>query len=216
MTGYALCNGPVVSIYRMNTITALLTLVVVSVRACTPTSTNICVSLDFFDGETGYYHLDTGSGPEGPSPTIKTYIGQTITLDQTHESNWYHPIGFAYEPDGAHGSDWGGLELPEVERAGELQYKINSQNPTCDKAGDTGLDCYEPEFFYPQADWLSKKYKAELNITQGIADDSFGGVIYYFCHTHSKMSGKLKKSTRQHRLGKKPNQPSDQRSLPYH
>ena len=25
------------------------------------------------------------------------------TFDQTHETNWYHPIGFAYYPDGAHG-----------------------------------------------------------------------------------------------------------------
>ena len=25
------------------------------------------------------------------------------TFDQTHETNWYHPIGFAYFPDGAHG-----------------------------------------------------------------------------------------------------------------
>ena len=60
-----------------------------------------------------------------------------------------------------------------------------------DNAGDTGLDCYEPEFFYPRADWLAKKYTAELTITQAMADKSHGGVIYYFCHIHSKMSGKI-------------------------
>ena len=176
----------------MNKVIAILALLVVSVRAtCTPSPTNICVTLDFFDGETGYYYLDTGNGPKGPSPTIQAYIGQTITFDQTDESNWYHPIGFAYEPDGAHGSDWGGAELAEVERADELQYKINSNNPTCADAGDTGLDCYEPEFFYPRSEWLTKEYKAELTITQEVANDSFGGVIYYFCHIHSKMSGKI-------------------------
>jgi len=28
-------------------------------------------------------------------------------------------------------------------------------------------------------------------ITQSVADASHGGVIYYFCHIHSKMSGKI-------------------------
>merc|ERR1712048_366551 len=58
-------------------------------------------------------------------------------------------------------------------------------------AGDTGLDCYEPEFFYPRSDWMEKKYTAELTITQDMADKSHGGVIYYFCHIHSKMSGRI-------------------------
>ena len=71
----------------MNEVIAILALLVVSVRAtCTPSPTNICVTLDFFDGETGYYYLDTGNGPKGPSPTIQAYIGQTITFDQKHQS----------------------------------------------------------------------------------------------------------------------------------
>ena len=32
---------------------------------------------------------------------------------------------------------------------------------------------------------------AKLTITQAVADASHDGVIYYFCHTHSKMSGKI-------------------------
>jgi hypothetical protein len=39
---------------------------------------------------------------------------------------------------------------------------------------------------------MSKQYKAELTITQAVADASHGGVIYYFCHIHSKMSGKIR------------------------
>ena len=38
---------------------------------------------------------------------------------------------------------------------------------------------------------MSKKYTAELTITPAVAERSHGGVIYYFCHIHSKMSGKI-------------------------
>ena len=38
---------------------------------------------------------------------------------------------------------------------------------------------------------MAHKYTAELTITQAVADRSHGGVIYYFCHIHSKMSGKI-------------------------
>ena len=38
---------------------------------------------------------------------------------------------------------------------------------------------------------MAHKYTAELTITQAVADKSHGGVIYYFCHIHSKMSGKI-------------------------
>lgn len=48
---------------------------------------------------------------EGPSTTnherhkllgTEPYRGQTYVFDQTESSNWYHPLGFAYFPDGAH------------------------------------------------------------------------------------------------------------------
>ena len=151
---------------------------------------SICGSqkVNLLAGETGYYEF---AGHTGPSPDIEVRIGQTYTFDQTDPSNWYHAIGFAYYPDGAHGETWGGEERAEVEGKGELLYKIDGAATTCPDAGDTGLDCYEPEFFYPRADWMSKKYTAELTITQAMADQSHGGVIYYFCHIHSKMSGKI-------------------------
>ena len=110
--------------------------------ACVPSATNLCMSLDTFASETGYYNF---AGYMGSSPTIRATIGQTYTFDQSDPSNWYHPVGFAYEPDGAHGSTWGGDELDEVEGLGELLYKINGAPTTCADAGDTGLDCYEPE-----------------------------------------------------------------------
>jgi len=156
--------------------------------SCTPSETTFCMMLDVFTGETGYYKF---AGYDGVSPDITVKIGETYVFDQSDASNWYHAVGFAYYPDGAHGATWGGDERDEVEGAGELLYKIDGAATTCPEAGDTGLDCYEPEFFYPRADWMAKKYTAELTITQEMADKSHGGVIYYFCHIHSKMSGKI-------------------------
>jgi uncharacterized protein (DUF305 family) len=158
------------------------------VARCVATNTNFCTKVNLMSGESGYYEFATKTGS---SPTIIVQIGKTYTFDQRDPSNWYHPLGFAYYPDGAHGHTWGGAERDEVEGAGELLYKINGAATTCPDAGDTGLDCYEPEFFYPRGDWMAKTYSTELTITQAMADKSHGGVIYYFCHIHSKMSGKI-------------------------
>merc|ERR1740117_1289553 len=146
------------------------------------------MKINSFSGESGYYEI---AGQTGPSPDIEVRIGQTYVFDQRDASNWYHPVGFAYYPDGAHGATWGGAERDEVEGLGELLYKIDGAPTTCPDAGDTGLDCYEPEFFYPRDVWIGKTYTAELTITQAVAERSHRGVIYYFCHIHSKMSGKI-------------------------
>merc|ERR1719161_1936042 len=159
-----------------------------TVAGCTPSATNLCVRVNSHAGESGYYEFD---GLSGPSPDITVQIGKTYVFDQRDASNWFHPLGFAYYPDGAHGFTWGGAERAEVKEKGELLYKIDGAATTCEDAGDTGLDCYEPEFFYPRDQWLEKKYSVELTITQDVADASHGGVIYYFCHIHSKMSGKI-------------------------
>merc|ERR1719238_2398021 len=155
---------------------------------CTPSETTFCMRLDPYANETGLYTIDE---QDGTMPDLTVNIGTTYTFDQSHASNWYHAVGFAYYPDGAHGETWGGEERDEVEGSGELQYKIDGANPTCADAGDTGLDCYEPEFFAPRSEWMTKTYTAELTITQEMADRSHGGVLYYFCHIHSKMSGRI-------------------------
>jgi hypothetical protein len=36
------------------------------------------------------------------NPTIVLELGETYTFIQRHRSNYYHPMGFAYFPDGAH------------------------------------------------------------------------------------------------------------------
>merc|ERR1712032_770118 len=156
------------------------------------------LAVDLLASETGYYIVENtdGSGERthpGHSPDIHVKIGETYIFDQGAGSNWYHPIGFAYFPDGAHGEDWGGDERAEVEGLGELVYKKNGVAMDCEDAGDTGLDCYEPAFFYPRGDWKADDWSAELTITQDVADEAEknGGVLYYFCHIHSKMSGRI-------------------------
>ena len=134
------------------------------------------MSIDPYAGETGYYNVQ---GQTGSSPDLTVRIGSVYTFDQTDVSNWYHPVGFAFYPDGAHGADWGGEGRAEVEGP-YLSYQINGAATTCPDAGDTGLDCYEPEFFYPRAVWSETSYTAELNVTQELAEASCGGVVYYW------------------------------------
>uniref|UniRef100_A0A7S3DQL4 DUF305 domain-containing protein n=1 Tax=Entomoneis paludosa TaxID=265537 RepID=A0A7S3DQL4_9STRA len=51
-----------------------------------------------------------------------------------------------------------------------------------------GLDDYEPEFFYPPRDWISAQYSIDLTFT----DMTYSQDIFYFCHIHSTMSGRIK------------------------
>jgi hypothetical protein len=143
-------------------------------------------SVDLFASETGYYTFD---GHTGPSPTINATVGETLVFEQYDVTNWYHPLGFAYYPDGAHGADWGAAELDEVEGLDQLRYFVN-QTEACGP-GDLGLDCYEPKFFFPRGEWRSVPYRVELTITPELAAASRGGVLFYFCHIHSKMSGRI-------------------------
>ena len=87
-----------------------------------------------FASDTGYFY--NIANHTGSSPDIHVTISQTYTFDQSHPSNWYHPVGFAHEPDGNHGSTWGGANLPEVEGPGELLYKIDGAGTTCANASD--------------------------------------------------------------------------------
>ena len=59
-------------------------------ESCVPSDTSICMRLDLFAGESGYY---TFEGIDGPSPDITVKIGETYTFDQTDPSNWYHAVG---------------------------------------------------------------------------------------------------------------------------
>ena len=46
-----------------------------------------------YSSDTGYYRVD-GYESTG-APDLELEVGQTYTFDQSHETNWYHPIGIA-------------------------------------------------------------------------------------------------------------------------
>ena len=151
--------------------------------------------VNLFSGEVGNYEF---VDHEGPAPELTVEIGKTYHFDQTHHTNWYHPLGFGYFPDGAHGKTWGAEERAEIDAAtargggffygSALSYRINNVE------SDNNLEDYEQQFFWPRDEWLQRKYTVELKITDEIAREAanHGGVLYYFCHVHSKMSGKLR------------------------
>merc|ERR1711977_287562 len=41
-------------------------------------------------------------GCDGVAPTLKIQRGQEYTMVQNDATNWFHPLGLAYSPDGAH------------------------------------------------------------------------------------------------------------------
>jgi len=142
------------------------------------TETDISLELNEFASETGLYTVTGKSGAvcDGVSPKLHLNKGQTYAFHQTHISNWYHPVGFAYEPGGAH------FDLPEVEGEG-LQYYVNDVAVTDDESG-FGLDGYEPLFFYPQEAWSNYTFKVDLTVPDVTS-------FYYFCHIHSTMSAMI-------------------------
>jgi hypothetical protein len=66
-----------------------------SADTCTFTAT-----LDVFASSTGYYKFEE-CGDE-VNPTLAVKRGAITKFVQNDASNWMHPLGFAYEPDGAH------------------------------------------------------------------------------------------------------------------
>jgi len=59
------------------------------------------VGIDFFSSELGYYTFEGVDGDcGGPNPTLGIEKGVTYRFIQEHSTNYYHPLGFAYLPDG--------------------------------------------------------------------------------------------------------------------
>ena len=57
-------------------------------------------SVDLHAGELGYYKFKECG--DKTNPTLGMEVGKTYEFVQTDRSNYYHPLGFAYYPDGAH------------------------------------------------------------------------------------------------------------------
>ena len=166
---------------------------------CTFTAT-----VDPHAGPSGYYKFNECG--DVAMPVISMKRGVKYIFDQSDASNWYHPLGMAYFPDGAHaGVDE--LEPGITQTTGDTcaagntcqaprYFKDNVfagttyDNTAATPVGgdDFGLDNYEPEFFIPKGDWLATKYKVELTIT----DTAYATDMFYFCHIHAGMSGIIK------------------------
>merc|ERR1711935_2132 len=164
----------------------------------------VIMKVNHLAGERGYYEVD---GCQGVNPTLHLSKNRVYKFDQSDKSNWYHLIGFAYETDGAHASV-DELE-PGISRgASDCEATNSCPAPMYFKQGsyagtysnipelvaatsgedDFGLDTVEPEFFFPLGDWQGQgPYTTYLNF-----DSPYDKDIFYFCHVHSGMTGRIK------------------------
>mmetsp|Transcript_49266 Transcript_49266/g.76934 ORF Transcript_49266/g.76934 Transcript_49266/m.76934 type:complete len:510 (+) Transcript_49266:106-1635(+) len=58
--------------------------------------------VNFFVSSTGYYEFENC---DAARPVLKMMAMKHYKFDQSDNSNWMHPFGFAYFPDGAYGRD---------------------------------------------------------------------------------------------------------------
>ena len=90
------------------------------------------MGVDIFASDLGGFYFEE-CGSDNIYPIIGIEVGKTYRFIQEDKSNYYHPLGFAYHPDGAH------VGKEEVEED-YLTYKLDAK--------DVGLDGYEPLFFH--------------------------------------------------------------------
>lgn len=175
---------------------------------CNPASKTFTVKLDIYTSELGYFTFEECG--DVVNPTLGLEIGETYTFIQKDPSNFYHPMGFAYFPDGAH-ADKEELEpgvmpgnssssciaslscpAPMYMLNGEpLGTYSNDANVSAVTTGEDnfGLDDYEPRFFHPIAEWVGY---GEFSIKLNFNDEDYDKDIFYFCHIHEFMSGRIK------------------------
>eukprot|EP00804_Cyclotella_cryptica_P013489 CCRYP_020170-RB/>CCRYP_020170-RB protein AED:0.02 eAED:0.02 QI:1234/1/1/1/1/1/2/220/576 len=132
---------------------------------------DIYVHVNLFETVLGAFTFDECG--DQPYPTIGLEIGKTYRFIQKELNNYYHPLGFAYFADGAHANK------KEVEDQ-YLKYKINNE--------EVGLDNYEPKFFYSPKEWGGfGTFNVEFTVPDNHEED-----LFYFCHIHEFMSGRIK------------------------
>jgi hypothetical protein len=163
---------------------------------CRSADNTFTFKLNYHASELGYYEIEEC---EGVNPTIGMEIGQTYKFVQADPTNYYHPLGFAYFPDGAH------------DGVDELEPGISLGNDTCctetlscpapmyflnDKylgtysnqpgilaatvnEDDIGLDLYERRFFHPITQWIQY---GTFHVQLKFDDATYGKDLFYFCH----------------------------------
>jgi hypothetical protein len=151
--------------------------------------------VNLFAGENGHFEL--AERPSQALPELEVRVGETYFFDQTHHTNWMHPLGFAYFPDGHHGQTWGGGGRAEVTDFDALKYRVNNRKAKRIESTDImeyDTKAYESAFSHLKEDWLTEKHGVQLEITDDIAKQAAaqGGVIYYYSRFHSRTSGKIR------------------------
>eukprot|EP00092_Neocalanus_flemingeri_P008162 GFUD01008802.1.p1 GENE.GFUD01008802.1~~GFUD01008802.1.p1 ORF type:complete len:391 (-),score=82.88 GFUD01008802.1:147-1319(-) len=182
--------------------------IVASDNLCQPNSNNEFIfSVNFHSpGRMGEFQVD---GCNCNSPVLAVKRGETYTLVQDNITNWMHPLGLAYYPDGAHGfqlfAEVPELEYPTPQVCDQVQFSCNpgenvKQAPLYGIDGihetyedwnnglTSGLDVYEPAFKVPQDQWKEQKYSVKITVPLESKTKEF----FYFCHIHSGMSGLIR------------------------
>mmetsp|Transcript_30403 Transcript_30403/g.29301 ORF Transcript_30403/g.29301 Transcript_30403/m.29301 type:complete len:411 (-) Transcript_30403:147-1379(-) len=160
------------------------------------------VTVNLYSGETGYYEFE---GCEGSSPTLGIEIGKTYKFDQGDLSNYYHPLGLAYWPDGALNTDETKQMELETVNVPVGSSSLCADDSTCPSPkyylddtylgsdtdlSDFGLDVYEPKFKHPISEWVEDgKFSVKLTFDD---DEYKNRDFFYFCHIHHGMSGRFK------------------------
>jgi hypothetical protein len=152
---------------------------------CSPESNTFTAKVNFSEGHLGYFEFEECAGV---SPTIGLKIGVNYVFHQGDVSNWFHPLGFAYGPDGAH-ADQDELELGIAKTKSKCGSNFSCPSPMYllngNFLGDTssvedfGLDNYEPKFFLPLLDWIDQ---GTFSINLKFDDPSIAQDAFYFCH----------------------------------
>jgi hypothetical protein len=117
----------------------------------------------------GYYRFKECG--DVTNPTIGIEIGESYIFEQADISNWYHTLGFAYFPDGAH-AERDELEPTISQTGSDCASTFTCPKPRYFRAGiflgverteDFGLDVYEPDFLLNIVDWAQAgTYMVEL------------------------------------------------------
>ena len=132
--------------------------------------------VDFYASDLGAFYFEE-CGADNIYPDIGIEIGKKYIFVQADRSNYYHPLGFAFTPDGAHaGHDAGHDEMEEE----FLTYRLDEK--------DVGLDEYEPLFFHSAGEWAGYgTFTVDVKYEGHHESD-----LFYFCHIHEFMSGRIK------------------------
>jgi len=178
-------------------------------------SSGVCTftfTVNHYASELGYYTVKecNKDGEEIFMPTLGIQKGVTYHFVQSDLHNYYHPVGFAYYPDGEHDDQ---IELePGQQPPGSSSdcdesmtcpapmYFLNgnylgsySNNadlvPVTTGEEDFGLDNYEPDFFIPIETWFEN---GDYSVYLKYDDEEMSQDFFYFCHIHQYVTGRIK------------------------